>query len=292
MILTHWLPWTQWSRDERKIRMRELADAGEFHIVLTSALLEAGVAKTAYLRDFLADMREFGLGFTDSHAINGTWADPGMPLAEWKEIVLLRHRMSLQYCARFGVTTMAFHTGNTLNSIYGKNLTFDDYYRSLVRSLEILLPEAEKCGVVIALENQWTPLNHSRHLLRIVGEFDSPNLGLCYDTGHGNLCEKGMNFPGRSCVPKIWNDLGIPVEWEENMIEKFAPRMVNCHLHDNYGVDDEHNLPGDGTVDWTRMLRALRNSPHLQSVQNESNPRGKSVAEAAGVFRRVLAGLL
>ena len=236
---------------------------------------------------FFDDMKEFGLDFVDSHALWGTWSDPGMPLAEWKEILLLRHRMAFLFCRRFGVRTMAFHTGNTCNSLFGKNLTLEDYYNALIRSLEILLPEAEKCGVVIALENQWTPLNHSRQLLRVMNYFQSPNLGLCYDSGHGNLTEKGMLFPETTCVPVLWKDLGIPVEWEENLIEKFSPWMVNCHLHDNNGIADEHKLPGDGTVDWARIKSVLRTSPRLQSIQNESESQEHSIARICGRFREL-----
>ena len=183
---------------------------------------------------------------------------------------------------------MVFHTGNTFNSAFGKELVLEDYYNALIRSLEILLPEAEKCGVIIALENQWTPLNHSRQLLRVMEHFRSPNLGLCYDSGHGNLTEKGAQFPGRTCVPPIWNDLGIPVEWEENLIEKFAPWMVNCHLHDNNGINDEHKLPGEGTVDWTRIKNVLRRSPRLACIQNECSAKGISISQLCGSFQNLL----
>lgn len=182
---------------------------------------------------------------------------------------------------------MAFHTGNTFNSVFGKELVLGDYFNALIRSLEILLPEAEKCGVIIALENQWTPLNHSRQLLRVMEHFRSPNLGLCYDSGHGNLTEKGAQFPGRTCVPPIWNDLGIPVEWEENLIEKFAPWMVNCHLHDNNGITDEHKMPGIGTVDWQRIKNVLRKSPHLQCIQNECSAKDISISQLCATFRNL-----
>ena len=194
MILTHCLPWTQWSREDRTTRMRELAELGETHIVLTSKLLEAAAADSAYLITFAEEMKSFGLTFTDCHAFWGTWSDPGMPVPEWREVMLLRHRMAFRLCARYGITTMAFHTGNTFNSLFGKDLKLEDYYRSLTDSLDILLPEAEKCGVIIALENQWTPLNHTGVLLRVMEKYRSPYLGLCYDSGHGNLTEKGMQF--------------------------------------------------------------------------------------------------
>ena len=283
--LNYLYPWTKGSPDEQKLRMREFAECGARNLVLSSDLLGEGCRDMGYLIAFYRTMREFGLEFVDSHALWGTWSDPGMPLSEWKEPLLLRHRTAFRFCQRFGVHTMAFHTGNTFNSIFGAGLTLADYRKSLVDSLEILLPEAEKCGVVIALENQWTPLNHSRVLLEIMEYFRSPNLGLCYDSGHGNLMEKGSQFPGKTVVPPIWNELGAPVEWEELLPEKFAQWMVNCHLHDNNGVSDQHLPPGDGTVDWERIRQVLRRSPHLQNIQNESSLRGRSIAEFCRSFR-------
>lgn len=289
--LTYALPWTKWSREEQKILMRELAENGAEHLVLNSLLLAEGCRDTGSLIAFFQDMREFGLDFVDSHAFWGTWADPGMPLAEWKEVLLQRHRMAFRFCERFGVRTMAFHTGNTLNSIFGAGLTLEDYEKALLSSLEQLLPEAEKCDVIIALENQWTPLNHSRILLKIMEAFHSPHLGLCYDAGHGNLTEQGSRFPGESTVPTIWNDLGAAVEWEELLPEKFAPWMVNCHMHDNHGKQDEHLLPGRGTVDWDRVRGVLRTSPRLQSIQNESSLHDNSIAEFCRVFREMFGKL-
>ena len=286
--LTHCYAWTQGSREEQKNRMREFAENGAEHLVLTSSLLAEGAKDSGYLMTFAADMKEFGLDFVDSHAFWGTWSDPGMPMAEWREIMLLRHQMAFRFCNRFGVRTMAFHTGNTFNNIFGKELTLEDYYDALIRSLEILLPEAEKYGVIIALENQWTPLNHSRQLLRALEHFHSPYLGLCYDSGHGNLTEKGSLFPGETCVPSVWNNLGIPVEWEENLIEKFSPHLVNCHLHDNNGIMDEHKLPGQGTVDWQRIKTVLRRSPQLQCIQNECSSKDLSIAQFCGPFRDLL----
>ena len=286
--LTHCYAWTKESRDEQKNRMREFAENGAEHLVLTNGLLAEGAKDSGYLMAFAADMKEFGLDFVDSHAHWGTWSDPGMPLAEWREIMLLRHQTAFRFCRHFGVRTMAFHTGNTFNSIFGKELTLEDYFNALIRSLEILLPEAEKCGMIIALENQWTPLNHSRQLLRVMEHFRSPNLGLCYDSGHGNLMEKGPLFPDQTCVPPIWKDLGIPVEWENDLIGKMSPWLVNCHLHDNNGIVDEHKLPGQGSVDWARIKSVLRNSPKLQCIQNECSSKEVSISQFCVTFRNLL----
>lgn len=285
--LTFCYPWLKVDREKQKQVMAEFAENGVQHLVLTTGLLEAGMHDTSLLAAFFKDMQEYGLQFTDSHAFWGYWSDPGMPLPEWREIMLLRHRMAFQFCKRFGVKTMAFHTGTTNSAIYGKNLTLDDYYQALISSLEILLPEAERCGVIIALENQWTPLNHSSVLLKVIEHFNSPWLGLCYDSGHGNLAEKGKFLPGETIVPILWDDLGVPVQWEEDLLEKFAPHLVNCHLHDNDGIMDSHQFPGTGTIDWERICSALKTAPRLQSIQNESSLGEASVAEYCRMFQNM-----
>lgn len=286
--ITHVLSWIT-TEDNRIRMMRDLVQAGEKYVVLTSSLMEEGCRKTENLLDFHTLLKKEGLEFADAHAPWGTFSDPGMPLNQYHYITMDRLKMAIRFCALFGVRTLTFHTGNTLNSVFGKDLTLDDYYRALIRSLEGLLPLAEKCNVTLALENQWTPLNHSSVLLRTLDYFNSPYLGLCYDTGHGNLTEKGSVNPEKSVVPWIWNDLGVPVKWEENLIEKFQPYMVNCHITDNYGLKDEHNLPLHGNIDWQRIRTVLKNAPRLQVIQNECvKPRGMSAGKFSKTFRQCL----
>jgi sugar phosphate isomerase/epimerase len=40
-------------------------------------------------------------------------------------------------------------------------------------------------------------------------------------------------------------------------IERLKDNIIYCHAHDNHGISDEHNTPGDGTVDWEPVIGAL-----------------------------------
>ena len=286
--VTYCYPWTADTEDERHAKLKNIADSGIRRVVLTSGLLDKMTSDPQLLFSFRQDLKEYGLTFMDGHAPWGTWKDPGMPLEEYHDQVILRHKMAIRFCRDLNVTSLAFHTGNTFNSIFGK-FTLEDYYAMLIRSMEELLPDAEKFGVVLCLENQWTPLNQSAYLLKAVQHFDSPWLGLCYDSGHANLTERGQDFPGKTIVPAIWNDIGLPVVWEEDMVGKFQPWLVNCHLHDNNGITDEHNLPGAGTVDWAHVMAVLKNAPRLQCVQSEVNvaKSGISPAGLRETFRKL-----
>ena len=41
------------------------------------------------------------------------------------------------------------------------------------------------------------------------------------------------------------------------MIDRFADRLVNIHIHDNHGQRDEHLTIGDGGIDFDRVLGLL-----------------------------------
>jgi len=46
-----------------------------------------------------------------------------------------------------------------------------------------------------------------------------------------------------------------------------------------YGIAEEHKLPGQGTVDWLRIRKVLHASPRLQNIRNECSRHGFSTAE-------------
>jgi len=63
----------------------------------------------------------------------------------------------------------------------------------------------------------------------------SPSVAMCLDIGHTNLCDGG------------------PMEY----MRLFAARIVAIHYHDNHGEFDEHLKPGNGSVPWRAVIRAL-----------------------------------
>ena len=50
------------------------------------------------------------------------------------------------------------------------------------------------------------------------------------------------------------------------------PHVVNCHLHDNNGLTDQHLNRGAGTVDWPKVLSLLKTAPRLKVIQSEVIP--------------------
>ena len=259
--VTYRCPWTVDRKEDRRVLLKAIAESGMRRLVLSYAMMEQLILQPELLPVWREELREFGLCFMDSHAPWGKGKELGTSEEDLHKQAVARHKMFIRFCHELDITSMTVHPGGGPDP--------EAAFAALLRSLEELLPEAERAGVTLCLENVWTPMDHSARLLAAVRRFDTSYLGLCYDTGHANLSEKGRHFPEESVVPRSWTSLGLPVVWEENLAEKFHPWMVNCHFHDNHGISDEHNLPGDGTVDWPHIFSVLNRAPRLRCVQCE-----------------------
>ena len=111
---------------------------------------------------------------------------------------------------------------------------------NVVELLKDCAPEAEKAGVVYAVENVGQALAHTAdHLLEICARVDSPACQVYYDVG--NATARGAD------VPADMRELG--------------DRIVMLHVKDR-GVTDEGKgrvaIIGEGTVDWPGVLQAAK----------------------------------
>ncbi len=94
---------------------------------------------------------------------------------------------------------------------------------------------AEKLNIKIAFENT-KMINHLEYIL---DNITSSNIGLCYDVGH-QLCNSKGNFD----------------------ISKYKGRIFAVHLHDNDSTSDQHLLPFDGKVAWTKIIKTLKEAEY------------------------------
>lgn len=125
-------------------------------------------------------------------------------------------------CAAYEISTMIVHLSSG-NDAPPMNLFGLDRIKRITE-------KAEKHGIKIALEN----LRNSEGLAYTLGRFDSQNLGFCYDSGHHH-CRN----------PK------------EDLLTKYGSRLMALHLHDNNGIEDQHLLPFDGTIDWNKTMQKI-----------------------------------
>ena len=68
--------------------------------------------------------------------------------------------------------------------------------------------------------------------------------------------------------------------------------MVNCHLHDNNAVKDQHLPPGMGCVDWKNIVSLLKRAPRLKCIQSEVKIVNNNISfsKLSSLFNTILNG--
>ena len=286
--LTFHYGWSKYGERERLTGMCEFAANGVRHLVLSDSLLKMmgqDYSLPAVLRE---QAQKAGVDFVDAHAPFRDFGDLFIPDERDRRLMIARQKLNLLLVNEMGVKTCTFHIG----SKYYPEHTIDEHRDAFFRSLDELLPFAENLDITICLENLVRPLSTADELISYMRKYDSPHLGVCLDVGHANLKEKGEGNPD-CVVPATWEIAGLSVRWERNVAERLQPYIVNCHVHDNYGVDDDHNLPGCGNIDWKRIVPILLNAPRIQSIQSEvlAGRRSTPIRTVAENIRRLFGEL-
>ncbi len=251
--------------------MAELAAAGAEYITLMSRQLARMLNEPDYAAELQSVLKKLGLRMRDAHGLAGPLYDLDIP--ERHEELIEEHRRALGFCAEFGIRTYTVHVGAAPWCRRPDPRDLEELRSNALDTLEHLLPEAEKLGIILAVENSFEPVNTPEEVLFYIRRFESPFLRCCYDTGHANIMDAHRKDPAKykeTFHHIVWRDNLV---LEEDALGKLAPYVVTCHLHDNCGYTDDHVLPGTerGTIDWKRLMERLRACPNLESFQNESN---------------------
>jgi len=116
-------------------------------------------------------------------------------------------------------------------------------------------------GVQVALEN--LPPHYvtctAEELLSVAERFPRENVGVCLDTGHAHI---GGNVA--------------------ELVRAVADRIITTHIHDNDRSDDQHYVPGSGTIDWKSVGAELGCSPYFATPTGGQNGRGPLLFEVSG----------
>ena len=252
---------------DRQTVMYEFAANGAKHLVLSDTLLKMiGRAPRLY-RELRKEADNAGLDFVDAHAPFREDCDPFCPDPKIRPFMLAHLKLMLQIVHDFGVKSCCVHIGNS----YYDDYTADQHREAVCRTLDEVLPLAERLDVTICFENIFRPLNTVDDVLYFIGKYPSKNLGACFDAGHANIMENGMNRPD-CAVQKNFLEHGLPACWEKDVLDRMLPHIVNCHLHDNNSAADQHLLPGKGTIDWKKLVPKLLSAPRLACIQSEVIP--------------------
>ena len=176
-----------------------------------------------------------GIQFSQSHLEFYNVCDQNAERREWREELV---RRGIIASGRLGVKWAVYHAG----SVYD-HLDYS-YAKSREANLEYVKPHLElaaRAGIGLAVEN--VPDKEKRRfsgsaeeLIDLVDTVNQKNFGICLDFGHAHLA--GIDQP-------YW-------------LRRIGSRLKAVHIADNNGEWDEHLAPFYGTIDWTAMMRTLK----------------------------------
>jgi L-ribulose-5-phosphate 3-epimerase len=131
----------------------------------------------------------------------------------------------------YGGTTVLLVPAVVTNTVSHR----EAYERSR-KQIKMLIPDAEKAGVKIAIEEVWNKfLLSAPEMARYIDEFQSDAIGAYFDVG--NVVE-----------------YGFPQEW----IRDLGKRILKVHIKE-YAKPKRFNYElGEGEIDWPQVVAALR----------------------------------
>ena len=139
-------------------------------------------------------------------------------------------RQEFADCKAYGGTTVL-----VVPAVVNRKVGYRDAYKRSQENIRKLIPDAEKHGVKIAIEEVWnkfllSPLEFARY----IDEFESPWVGAYFDVG--NVVE-----------------FGYPEEW----IRELGKRILKVHIKE-YAKEKRFNYRlGEGEIDWAAVRTAL-----------------------------------
>ncbi len=133
-------------------------------------------------------------------------------------------------CKAYGGTTVL-----VVPAVVSKKVSYRDALVRSRQSIEKLIPDAEKHGIKIAIEEVWNKfLLSPLEFARFIDDFKSPWVGAYFDVG--NIVE-----------------YGYPEQW----IRELGPRILKIHVKE-YKKDKRFGYAlGEGEIDWSAVAAAL-----------------------------------
>ena len=221
--------------------LRRIAEAGFTHVHWCHQWDTDFLYGDSEIEQIAAWLRDLGLQVLDLHGSAGK--EKGWGSAREYErlagVELVANR--LEMVARLGGDVAILHLPAEPEGEPQRTV----YWEQMQKSLDALEPCARRLGVRIALENLTS--NNFDAIERVLATYGPDCIGLCYDSGHGNIMGNGLD-----------------------RLDALKDSLIAVHLHDNAGADDEHGLLFSGTVDWPRLARIIAQSAYRKPISMES----------------------
>jgi protein FrlC len=141
-------------------------------------------------------------------------------------------RKTIHFAKEIGAANISITSGRLLGG-----MPPDRAVRVFSESIKPLLDEADRNGVNIGIECEpGLYLEYAEELHDWIGRLNHPRLGANLDVGHSQVLAES-----------------IP-----DAVTLLAGRIWNLHVEDIPGRKHYHMVPGEGTLDWQGLIKALR----------------------------------
>jgi hexulose-6-phosphate isomerase len=159
------------------------------------------------------------------------WRYPlSSPIASEVEASMAGMRRSLRQAKLYGAGAVLL-----VPAVVRDDTTYEQAWERSSKQIRILIPEAEKLGITIAVEEVWNKfLLTARDFNQFIDQFESPVVQAYFDVG--NIVHYG--------VPQHW-------------IRQLGKRIVRVHLKDYIRQTRQFVNLGDGDVNWPAVRGAL-----------------------------------
>ena len=183
----------------------------------------------------------------------GTWSihSEHYNIVDTLEDYLKIQKHEAEVCAALGCQLMVCHLPNLLP------------YEDFERALEVIGKVAELThanGIRLAVETCCYPdpsgngefLPDADLVIKVVEALDLPDVGINLDSGH--------SFLGQTRKKEKYLNRVLSGEEEQKLPElakRIGKKLFTTHLQDNFGLNDDHQAPGFGYIDWKKLLPAI-----------------------------------
>jgi len=167
------------------------------------------------------------MGRAGAPAVNVVHPDKSRRIDAMDEI-----KRALEVAEHIPIKKLVVHLGEANDDWSMRTMEF------ATTALEHLGAFARPLGVRVLVENLTSDATTPEHLMTIFEMAHLDQIDVCLDLGHAHIS------------PGVTEAIAI-----------LGKRIAQLHVHDNHGLRDEHLWPGDGTIDWSATLDALRTLP-------------------------------
>jgi sugar phosphate isomerase/epimerase len=234
--------------------LRSIAKAGFRHIQWIHHWRHDFIYTEPEIQHVAGLMEELQLSLRDIHAPTGAEKN-WFSTVEYQRragVEIIKNRVDM--CRTLGGSAIVTHIPQLTPDSFGS-------WCQQRKSLDELETFCAQRGVRIAVENR--PADTFNGIEELFAEYSSEFVGLCYDSGHGNIGGDGLEH-----------------------LDSVKERLISVHLHDNNGVEDQHKPIFSGTTDWEALAGIIAASPYDELLTFETDMRFSGEEDEERFLRR------